>query len=85
MFAQLQRRTGRQIIVSSHSPEILNDSGIGNDEVLVLLPKSEGTAAQLLSENEAATALRSSGVELAEILRGLTAPEHADKLASFAS
>jgi len=33
MFGQLQRRTGRQVIVSSHSPEILNDSGIGNDEV----------------------------------------------------
>lgn len=85
MFAQLQRRTGRQIILSSHSPEILNDSGIGNDEVLILLPKSEGTAAQLLSENEQATAMRTAGLELAEILRGLTAPEHADKLASFAS
>jgi len=73
MFAQLQRRTGRQIILSSHSLEILNDAGIGNDEVLVLLPKSEGTMAHLLSENEEASAMRAAGLELAEILRGLTA------------
>ncbi|HET8641408.1 MAG TPA: AAA family ATPase [Pseudonocardiaceae bacterium] len=85
MFAQLQRRTGRQIILSSHSPEILNDSGIGNDEVLVLLPKNEGTAVQLLSEIEQATTMRAAGLELAEILRSLTAPEYANKLASFAS
>jgi predicted ATPase len=85
MFAQLQRRTGRQIVLSSHSPEILSYSGIGNDEVLILLPKNEGTAVQLLSENEQASAMRAAGIELAEILRGITAPAHADKLASFAS
>lgn len=85
MFAQLQRRTGRQIILSSHSPEILSDSGIGNDEVLVLFPGSEGTTALLLSMIDQATAMRAAGLELAEILRGLTAPEHANKLTSFAS
>ena len=85
MFARLQRRTGRQIVVSSHSPDILNDSGIGNDEVLILLPQSEGTAAQLLADNVQASEMRAAGLELAEILRNLTAPEHADKLASFES
>lgn len=83
MFARAQRRTGRQIIVSSHSPDILNDSGIGNDEVLILLPGSEGTVAQLLADNEQASGMRAAGLELAEILRGITAPGHADKLTSF--
>jgi predicted ATPase len=85
MFAQLQRRTGRQIILSSHSPEILNDSGIGNDEILILLPGGEGTTAQLLSDHQRAVEARNAGVELAEILRNLTAPENAAELASFAS
>lgn len=46
MFGQVQRRSGRQIIVSSHSTEILDDSGIGLDEVLTLLPLAEGTSVE---------------------------------------
>jgi predicted ATPase len=85
MFARVQRRGGRQIFVSSHSPEILNDSGIGNDEILILEPKKEGTGAQLFSDRADLSALRSAGVEVADILRNATAPEHADQLAQFAS
>ena len=33
MFARMQRRTGRQIILSTHSPDLLRDDGIGLDEV----------------------------------------------------
>lgn len=38
MFARIQRRTGRQILVSTHSADLLRDEGIGLDEVLLLLP-----------------------------------------------
>src|SRR5205085_2476678 len=51
MFARVQRRNGRQILVSSHSPEILNDPGIGLDEVLVLIPQSEGTLVKRLADD----------------------------------
>jgi predicted ATPase len=85
MFRRVQRRAGRQIIVSSHSPELLNDPGIGNDEVILLTTSPEGTSAQLLAENLEAVTMRSAGIELSEILRSMTAPERADQLTLFAS
>ncbi|WP_432745811.1 AAA family ATPase [Streptomyces sp. JH002] len=83
MFARVQRRSARQILVSSHSPEILNDSGIGSDEVLALIPESEGTAVNSLSEQSDLQSLREAGVPLGDILKELTAPEEAGQLSFF--
>ena len=42
---KLQRRKGRvrQIIISTHSYDILSNPGIGGDETIVLVPTKEGT------------------------------------------
>jgi predicted ATPase len=85
MFARVQRRSGRQILVSSHSPDILNDSGIGLDEVLALVPQSEGTHVIRLADDQQAKAMHSAGIELAEILTAMTAPPDASQLSLFAS
>ncbi|HQI25200.1 MAG TPA: ATP-binding protein, partial [Smithella sp.] len=37
MFARIQRRTARQILISTHSPDLLRDDGIGLDEVLLFI------------------------------------------------
>lgn len=83
MFARLQRRTGRQIIVSSHSTEILADEGIGLDEVVVLLPTDEGTKAILLDDHEEAMKLIRIGMSVSDVMRAITAPAHAEQLALF--
>ncbi|MFG3430195.1 AAA family ATPase [Streptomyces californicus] len=83
MFARVQRKSARQILVSSHSPEILNDSGIGSDEVLMLVPESEGTAVSSLSDREEIRIMRESGVPLGDILKEYTAPEEAGQLSFF--
>jgi predicted ATPase len=83
MFANVQRRVGRQIIVSSHSPQILNSPGIGNDELLVLLPKSEGTVASLLADMQELRSMREAGLEVGDILQSATAPGRADQLSHF--
>lgn len=83
MFGQVQRRSGRQIVVSSHSPEILDDSGIGLDEVLALRPVAEGTEAWLLIDEPDAVAMHENGVGVGEIVSALTAPEEAPELATF--
>ena len=49
MFARIQRKTGRQVIISTHSSDMLRDDGIGLDEVLLLKPEVEGTAVSLAS------------------------------------
>ena len=47
MFARMQRRTGRQVLVSSHSADLLRDEGIGLDQVLLLRPAPEGTRVEV--------------------------------------
>jgi predicted ATPase len=83
MFSRVQRRLGRQILVSSHSPEILNDPGIGTDEVLYLSPMNEGTSISLLRGNKEVEGLVSAGVPLGEALQGMTAPKQASQLSLF--
>ncbi|MEP0845965.1 MAG: AAA family ATPase, partial [Phycisphaerae bacterium] len=39
LLARARTREPRQILVSTHSPELLEDDGIGTDEVLMLLPQ----------------------------------------------
>jgi predicted ATPase len=85
MFGRVQRRSGRQILVSSHSPDIVDDPGVALDEVLALLPQTEGTLVKTLVDDPEAGAMHSAGVELSEILRGLTAPRDASQLSLFAS
>ncbi|MFB7471222.1 AAA family ATPase [Kitasatospora sp. NPDC056184] len=83
MFSRVQRKSGRQILISSHSPEILNDPGVASDEVLALLPESEGTSVVPLIDRPDLQALRDAGVPLGDVLRGLTAPVEAGQLSFF--
>jgi predicted ATPase len=83
MFARIQRRSGRQILVSSHSTEILNDPGIGLDEIIELVPAQEGTSVQLLADKEEAVEVRNAGIEIGEYFRASTAPSEAVKLGQF--
>jgi predicted ATPase len=85
MFARVQRRSKRQILVSSHSPEILNDPGIGLDEVLVLIPQNEGTLVERLADDPQAENMHAAGIELSEILGNMTRPPDASQLSLFAS
>ena len=61
MFARVQKRRHRQIIVSTHSPEMLSDEGIGLNEVLLLTPAREGTIVSPLASVQEANALLSGG------------------------
>jgi predicted ATPase len=84
MFARIQRRGGRQIILSTHSTDLLRDSGIGVDEVLLLTPGKEGTRVQEARDLRDVTALLEGGATLAEAVLPLTRPDQAEQLMLFA-
>ncbi len=84
MFARIQRRGGRQIIVSTHSTDLLRDSGIGVDEVLLLTPAKEGTLVQRAQDFRDVKALLEGGATLAEAVLPLTRPAQAEQLMLFA-
>jgi predicted ATPase len=83
MFATMQRRTGRQVLVSSHSADLLRDEGIGLDEVLLLKPQTEGTRVALATDLTQAKALVEGGVPLPDIVIPETRPPKPQQLALF--
>lgn len=83
MFARIQRRTDRQILVSSHSSDLLRDDGIGLDEVLVLQPGSEGTVVHAASQFEEIVHLLEGGSSLGDTIPALTRPANVQQLAMF--
>lgn len=82
MFARIQRQTGRQIIASTHSSDLLRE-GVGLDEVLLLEPTSEGTSAKPASEFADIRELLEGGISLAETVMPRTKPAQTDQLSFF--
>jgi ABC-type cobalamin transport system ATPase subunit len=83
MLHTAQRRTGRQVIVSTHSTDLLADDGIGLDEVLVLGPTDTGTNVQAAAQLEEVVALVRGGLTVGEALMPKTAPARAAQLSLF--
>ena len=85
MFARIQRQSGRQILVSTHSTDLLRDDGIGLDEVLLLRPGHEGTTVTKADAFTDIVALLEGGVSLADAVMPKTRPESVEQLPLFSS
>lgn len=83
MFARIQRRLGRQVLISTHSPDLLQDDGIGTDEVLLLQPRSEGTSVRAASSFEEIMELLEGGLNLGDAVMPLTRPIDVQQLSLF--
>ncbi|MGO8747183.1 MAG: AAA family ATPase, partial [Thermoguttaceae bacterium] len=83
MFARVQSRTGRQVMISTHSADMLRDTGIGLDEVLLLQPGAEGTTIRAAGDLEEARQLLEGGLTLADIVIPHTSPKNAAQLSLF--
>lgn len=74
VLARAQRTNAAQIMLTTHSPELLQDEGIRPDEVLILTPTADGTEGTVLSTDPAATELLDDGLTVAEVALPLTDP-----------
>lgn len=83
MLARMQRHTARQVMLSTHSSDLLHDEGIGLDEVLLLIPGEEGTTVRPASEFREIEALLKGGSSLAEAVIPRTRPPNAGQLSLF--
>jgi len=81
MMWRVGRKAGRQTVVSTHSPELLSDSSIGAEEVLLLEPSKEGTDVALASSKKQIKELLAGGVSMADAVIPHTAPRNAQQLA----
>ncbi|MCK9528930.1 MAG: ATP-binding protein [Syntrophales bacterium] len=83
IFARIQRRTARQILISTHSPDLLRDDGIGLDEVLLFIPEKEGTVVSTAAAHQDIPSLLQGGLSLADVVIPKTRPEKSQQLALF--
>lgn len=72
------RTPARQMLISTHSSEMLRDPGIGPEEVLILLPSPDGTL--IRSAGEADQQAMATGLTAADVLLPRTAPEQIEQM-----
>ena len=83
MLVRVQRRTARQLFLSTHSPELLLDEGIGLDETFLLFPETEGAKVVSAASQTDVCALLDGGLSLAEAAIPRTRPPKAQELSLF--
>src|SRR5690606_29141732 len=83
MLHRLSRHRPRQVILSTHSQELLSDEGIGAEEVLLLESTDDGTKVHLAADDEQIRLLLDAGVPLTEAIRPRSSPHDARQLSLF--
>lgn len=83
MIHRATRKSKRQVMISTHSPELLSDAGIAADETLLLFPNKNGTRASLANEDETIRALLAGGQPMSEAALPRTAPRAPEQLVLF--
>lgn len=81
MLHRATRRTRRQAIVSTHSPDFLRDDGIAPDETLLLRPDNNGTRVDVAAADPTVSLLLESGASMADAVLPQTAPKEEGQLA----
>jgi predicted ATPase len=74
LMYRIQRQKRRQILISTHSSDLLSDPGIGGEEVLLLTPSLEGTKVELASSIEEIRDLLEGGLTVADAALPRTVP-----------
>jgi predicted ATPase len=72
---QKKQKQQRQIIISTHSANLLSDKGISGDETLILTPTTEGTEIQVASTIREVRDLLEGGLSVAEAVIPRTEPK----------
>ena len=80
IFGRMRFRGGPQVILTTHSRELLEDEGLGKDEVVVLRPGPEGTEVRLGSDLPDIQVDLDAGLSLADIIEPTTTPPGVDSL-----
>lgn len=66
LIHRFQKDRERQVIISTHSSDLLSSKGIGPEEVLMLIPDKEGTRVESASNHQEIRNLLDSDLSMAE-------------------
>ena len=71
---------GRQMIMSTHSADLLQDGGIGMDEALLLIPANEGTEVHTAGSKFEIRQMLEAGLSMADAATPYTRPKNSEQL-----
>ena len=74
LLYRAQKRRNRQVLLSTHSAELLRDGGIGGEEVLLLAPGREGTDLAVSSSLRDIQAVLAAGASVGDAVISRTRP-----------
>jgi len=77
---RMTRTNKRQVLISTHSADLLSDKGVGDEEVLLLNPDPEGTRVQRASENKEIRDLLDGGLSIGDAAFPYIDPQNAQQL-----
>ena len=80
ILSRVRRAGGSQVLLTTYSEEVLQDPGLGKDEVVLLRPGDEGTEAETAASVQDIQPLLDTGLSLAEILVPKTEPDEIQDL-----
>jgi predicted ATPase len=83
LIYRMQKARRRQVLISTHSVDLLSDPGISGEEVLVLKPGVEGTQVTRAASNDEIRHLLEAGMSAADAVLPHTEPEQAIQLELF--
>jgi len=83
LIYKLQKPKKRQVLITTHSMDLLNDKGISLDEILVLLPSAEGTVVKIASSIPEIKAMLEGGMTPAQAILPRTKPKNINQLTLF--
>jgi predicted ATPase len=77
---RVQKRRKRQVLISTHSDDLLSEPGIDGREVLMLTPSAEGTGVRVAADVADIQALLQAGFTAGEAILPRSNPPHAEQL-----
>jgi predicted ATPase len=80
LIYRLQKAKKRQVMLSTHSADLLSDSGIGGEEVLLMTPTPEGTNVEVASSILEVKGLLDGGLTVADAALPRATPASVEQL-----
>jgi predicted ATPase len=83
LIYKLQKPKKRQVLITTHSVDLLGDKGISLDEILVITPSAEGSIVCTASSMEEIKRMLEAGMSPADAILPKTKPKNINQLTLF--
>ncbi len=83
LIHRMQRSRRRQVLISTHSDDLMTEEGIDGREVLLLTPAREGTEVTVAADIDGVRNLLEAGLTVGEVVLPRTRPESVNQIALF--